>query len=342
MAGTNGNSINPFLDEEKKEGQQATEPVVPVTQPTTDIYTPIEEADPYAKGKEILNNLLSGYKVETPEQKAARERREKSRAAVNGIADMGRALANLYFTTQYAPNAYNEQQSLSAKGRERMALAKAERDKERDAMLNYALNLGKIGEGEQGLRLRIAQARQGQKNWQNQYDLNKENLERDKAYKDWTISHTIEREKVQDEKDDAEQKRRQRNDDRSFSLQVKSLAADADKNTVKVYLGGNNGFVDVPKQSLSNPQNTAALKKNLPKEFVDNLDKRRVPIKGKDEDGFDITVGYERISDDDILTAVGSYLESEDEYSTGNRENIRNILRGLAGNKKSTSKGTGY
>lgn len=78
-----------------------------------------------------MYNVVSPDKPETPEQTAAREKKEKREKIFAAIGDGISALSNLYFTTQYAPNAYDYRSSLSAKTRERFDKAKAERDANR-------------------------------------------------------------------------------------------------------------------------------------------------------------------------------------------------------------------
>ena len=80
---------------------------------------------------------------ETDEQRAARERREKSRKLVSGITDGLTALSNLYFTTQDAPSMYDhEKQSQGKATLASIEKARAERKENEAAYNNLMVQLG--------------------------------------------------------------------------------------------------------------------------------------------------------------------------------------------------------
>lgn len=82
---------------------------------------------------------------ETPEQQAKREKREKSQRLMAAISDGLRSLSNLYFTSQYAPNAYDPtKDSNYEKEDARLKELKAEREANREKYLNYALKIGDL------------------------------------------------------------------------------------------------------------------------------------------------------------------------------------------------------
>lgn len=82
---------------------------------------------------------------ETPEQQAKRKKREKSQRLMAAIGDGLRSLSNLYFTSQYAPNAYDPtKDSNYEKEDARLKELKAEREANRDKYLNYALKIGDL------------------------------------------------------------------------------------------------------------------------------------------------------------------------------------------------------
>lgn len=80
--------------------------------------------------------------IETPEQRKKRERREKSAKIVSAISDGLRAMGNLYFTSQYAPDMYNHEKSsqLTAQN-SAIERARKEREANRDAHFRFALGL---------------------------------------------------------------------------------------------------------------------------------------------------------------------------------------------------------
>lgn len=101
--------------------------------PYDNLQNPYEER---RKGYEDIITQLKGEKAD----EEARERRNRARAAIGGIAEAGRALSSLYYTTQYAPETYKE--GVSEQYRKRADEARAKRDKLRDELLNYYKQLG--------------------------------------------------------------------------------------------------------------------------------------------------------------------------------------------------------
>ncbi len=89
-----------------------------------------------------LNKAAAAIHQETSEDKEKRERREKSQKTIAAITDGTRALANLFFTTQYAPNSYNSQDSQVRKVNERIEALKAERQADADRYHNLMLRIG--------------------------------------------------------------------------------------------------------------------------------------------------------------------------------------------------------
>ena len=91
---------------------------------------------------DALNKAAAQMHVETPEERQKRERREKSKKVIAATVDGLSALANLFFTTQYAPSSYNPQASQLGKVNERIEALKAERQADADRYNNYMLRLG--------------------------------------------------------------------------------------------------------------------------------------------------------------------------------------------------------
>lgn len=77
---------------------------------------------------EIARLSKNGGSSETPEQKAAREKREKRNRRLAAIGDGLSALANLYFTTKGAPSMYDGSSSLAGTLRERYEKMTKERE----------------------------------------------------------------------------------------------------------------------------------------------------------------------------------------------------------------------
>lgn len=95
---------------------------------------------------DILKKAQADYASanETEEERKKREKREKSKRVIAAVGDGIRALSNLYFTSQYAPNMYNQNDSQLAKVDARQEKLKAEREANRDKYLNYSLRIGDL------------------------------------------------------------------------------------------------------------------------------------------------------------------------------------------------------
>lgn len=86
-----------------------------------------------------LQEQREALKIENDEQRKLRERKERSQGIVSGISDLGRAIANMYYTTQGAPNGYDDKNSLSAKHQAKLEKQRKEREANSDRYLQYLL-----------------------------------------------------------------------------------------------------------------------------------------------------------------------------------------------------------
>lgn len=78
-----------------------------------------------------LYEAMNRDKPEGAEERARRETREKSEAILSAVGDGISALSNLFFTSRYAPNAYDPSKGMSAKARERWDRLRKEREARR-------------------------------------------------------------------------------------------------------------------------------------------------------------------------------------------------------------------
>lgn len=272
----------------------------------------------YAELEDFIKGQMADVKAETPEERRKRERREKWEGVINGIADMGMALGNLYFTSQYAPNAYNGQNSMSEKYRQRLDKAKADREKNRDAYINYALTLGKLKDADRDFNFRVEQARNQQNNWQTQFDAGRKDRANDVAYRDKAyadsrqdraddVTWRKERANVEDEhwnKNFTESMRQfnvssslQR---RSLSLQAQRLQHELESDSATYTLGEGQGSVKVPKAAI-NSLNFAAVYNSLPSQYRTAQGK---PI----TNSMGMVTGYGTPDAESMAIAVGAYL----------------------------------
>lgn len=154
---------------------------------------PREETDKNGEPKRLsyveLFQQLSPYKPPTPEELEKERKRQKREAIFSAIGEGISALSNLYFTSQYAPNAFDPSKGMAATTKKRFDQLKKEREaNQREYMAGYmrAMQMD-------------ADAARDERNW----------------------SHTIEREKITDKwrQDDENRKR----DKDEFDAQKRQL-----------------------------------------------------------------------------------------------------------------------
>lgn len=160
-----------------------------------------EPLEGYDKAIAILETEVAkrAAEEETPEMKAKRERRERNQRTLASISDAVRAASNLYFTSQYAPNMYSSQNTLTGKAQERFDKAKALRDKNHDEYLNLSLKLSDA-EGKKKDREKEAAAAAAERERQARLDQEK----RDQAAKEFKLKQDdLQRKKDKDAADGA-------------------------------------------------------------------------------------------------------------------------------------------
>lgn len=105
-----------------------------------------------------FRDQLNKIKLESEEDRQKREKRERARKIIAAVGDGIRAMSNLYFTSQYAPN-QKSKTSQAAVVSDQIAQLKAERDKNADQYNNFMLQLGNA-ESERAKTLRDLAAQQ--------------------------------------------------------------------------------------------------------------------------------------------------------------------------------------
>lgn len=107
----------------------------------------------------------------TPEEQAEEEKKQRRQKTIAAIGDGISALANLYYTTQYAPNAFNAQNSASKKTKDRWDKLNKEREDYKKAYLYGWMRARQMDENKD----------QADKKWDFEIGLKKAKEERDKA-----------------------------------------------------------------------------------------------------------------------------------------------------------------
>lgn len=100
--------------------------------------------DNYSELQRFLEDDIRKSAVPTQGQMQRAARRHRSRQIVNSVADAGRALANLFATTEYAPNGNVPGQGLSEQQQARYDRLVAQNEAARQQHQNNLLMLGKL------------------------------------------------------------------------------------------------------------------------------------------------------------------------------------------------------
>lgn len=118
------------------------------------------------------------------QQKLEKERKKQKREAmVMAVSDGLMSLSNLFFTTQYAPNMYNDDKSMSAKTQARHDKIKAEREKADKEWLDYAIQINQLKTAD-----RDYQDKQDQLSFTNQLKINADNRAEARAEREAAIN----------------------------------------------------------------------------------------------------------------------------------------------------------
>ncbi len=110
----------------------------------------------YAEMFKALNGNMEG---ETPEQKARREKRERSKAKIAAIGDGLRALANMYFATKGAKVVHDPNADMTPAINKRKAMMDEQREKNKSAWLNGYLKALALDEEARKNNLTLAEQR---------------------------------------------------------------------------------------------------------------------------------------------------------------------------------------
>lgn len=117
-----------------------SKPVAPNTDATKVVGKPGVAPQPTEQPQQMsyveMFKMLNPERPETAEEKAKREKREKGEAALAAVGDSISALSNLWFTSQYAPNSYDPSKGMSATTKDRWEKLRLEREANRRAYVD--------------------------------------------------------------------------------------------------------------------------------------------------------------------------------------------------------------
>ena len=161
-------------------------------QTSTDVeqVTPVDAQQTAPEGKKLsyveMFQQMSPYKPPTPEELEKERKKQKREAIFAAIGEGISAMSNLYFTTQYAPNAYDPSKGMAATTKARFDQLKKDREE----------NQRQYMEGFMRAMRWDAEDERDDRNWQ----------------------HTLEREKVTDHYKEAADARAQAKADRDAAM----------------------------------------------------------------------------------------------------------------------------
>lgn len=160
------------------------------TRATTSTTTNTSSGNPYEqfRGSSLddvygfIQDRINEYKPESEADRKLREKREKRDMFLANIADV---LGSMHKSYSYQRGVKPmDLADVSAKTRERIDKAKAERQKDNDRMLNYAVTLGNLKDKDRDFNFRVTQAEQSQNNWREQFDASRKDRADDVAFRD--------------------------------------------------------------------------------------------------------------------------------------------------------------
>lgn len=174
--GENGTPAPPSLATPTLNGNNGSSSSSTTT--TTTVTSPYAQfkGNNYAELEQFLRGQMESIKPETKEEREKREKREKR---VGFIARLAEGLGTFHTAFSHARGIKAmDMPKMSAKAKELFEKAKAQRDKDNDRLVNYAITLGNIKDKDRDFNFRVTQAEQQQNNWQQQFDTDNEHWQK--------------------------------------------------------------------------------------------------------------------------------------------------------------------
>lgn len=319
-------------------------PTTPTT-PTTP-STPSTPATSTETPKKKLSYMemfqqMNPYTPPTPEEVEKEKRKQKQKQIFAAIGDGISAMANIYFTTQYAPNMWDAENSMSKKTRERWEKAQKEKEANQRAYMEGYLRAAAMDDANE----------RDDRNWR--HTLEREGID-DKRYEE-NIAHRDKREGIEDQRYDAEiQHRGEREkvqddqwqktfDQNAYQFKVTTALKQqeiaiqresvrnqmANDNPIFV-LGNGKGTITIPKTAL-NGANISYIFSKLPKSVRDTIVGPAYKVKGR---GGKEEVRYGPPDSEAMLSAIGTYV--------GDYPEVQSAIREVSGKVQTSNKGRGY
>lgn len=273
----------------------------------------------------FIKDRIDEYKPESEEERKKREKREKREMFLANIANV---LGSMHKSYSYQRGVKPmDLVDVSAKTRERIDKAKAERENEKDRMMNYAITLGNLKDKDRDFNFRVTQAEQSQNNWREQFDASRKDRADDVEFRnkqfdegkrqfDVTSAEQARHNKASESLQGASLAEQRRHNKASEGLESRRLALSEDGNYTEFY---------IPSGGLIKVKNSALNSHNL--SYVYN----QTPVAGRPQPSYNITTGQSTpVSADQMLQYIGQNV---------NDPNVQKALRNIGGQ---TDKGKGY
>lgn len=311
--------------------QPASAPITPAgsssttvkTTSTVPIATSIPEqytASSYAELIPQLEKRMAEYKPLSEEELKKLRRRQKVESIISGISDAAQSVANLIYTTQYAPNMYNPKEGMSAKAKERFDKEKAQRDADADKYLQYALTIGKMKDADKERGLQAWKTEQTLARQDRAYDADRQDY--DERVRQWQANYDRQGEwhKKEGERWERQFKESVRqfnisaaNERTRINMESQRLAKAMEEGKMTFNLGNGNGNVTLSIDKL-NAQTVSRIFSTLPLNI-------RSKVQGDPivQNGF--VVGYKPPTTEAMLIAIGANVES----STATQNAIKQV-----------------
>lgn len=180
--GENGTPAPPSLATPTLNGNSGSSSSTSTT--TTTVTSPYAQfkGNNYEELEEFLRGQMESIKPDTKDEREKREKREKRVGFLARLAD-GLGAFHTAFSHARGIKAM-DMPKMSAKARELFEKAKAQRDKDNDRLVNYAITLGNIKDRDRDFNFRVAQAEQQQGNWREQFDAGRKDRADDVSFRD--------------------------------------------------------------------------------------------------------------------------------------------------------------
>lgn len=138
--------LAPPAFEQKTEDRGNARPIVPGGN-GSNAAERADAAGNYGNMQDVINFLeekRAAIHIPTKEELEKERRRQKAERIISAAADGARAISNLIATTQYAPDMYRQEGSMSARTKERYDKLKQEREADADRYYNYSMAIKKL------------------------------------------------------------------------------------------------------------------------------------------------------------------------------------------------------